>query len=57
MGDAEAAALPLDAGEAPTAGHDPRGSIFARFEWQRRRLAVPHQPGSLPRIVARRRYS
>jgi chromate transporter len=31
MGDAEAAALPLDAGEAPTAGHDPRGSIFARF--------------------------
>jgi chromate transporter len=31
MEDAEAAALPLEAGEAPATGHDPPGSIFFRF--------------------------
>src|ERR671918_257851 len=31
MADAELAALPLDAAEAPAAGQDPPGSIFARF--------------------------
>src|SRR5918999_3285393 len=31
MADAEAAALPLEAGDAPAPGHDPPGSIFARF--------------------------
>jgi chromate transporter len=31
MADAEAAALPLEAGVAPATGHDPPGSIFARF--------------------------
>jgi chromate transporter len=31
MADAEAAALPLEADEAPATGHDPPGSIFFRF--------------------------
>jgi chromate transporter len=31
MAEAETAALPLDASEAPATGHDPPGSIFARF--------------------------
>jgi chromate transporter len=31
MGDGEAAALPLEAGEAPAAGRDSPGSIFLRF--------------------------
>jgi chromate transporter len=31
MGDGEAAALPLEAGEATVAGHDSPGSIFLRF--------------------------